>query len=75
MRGSSGQLVPGYRAKLTDENGMEVPVGEIGDLLISSDALDPHEPGARPASEKGGENRTCIANDVTGDNHYSTLPS
>lgn len=39
--GSSGQPVPGYRAKLTDENGMEVPVGEIGDLLISGDSAAP----------------------------------
>jgi benzoate-CoA ligase len=39
--GSSGNLVPGYRAKLTDEHGMEVPVGEIGDLLISGDSAAP----------------------------------
>jgi len=39
--GSSGQLVPGYRARLTDENGMEVPPGEIGDLLISGDSAAP----------------------------------
>jgi benzoate-CoA ligase len=39
--GSSGQLVPGYRAKLTDESGMEVPPGEIGDLLISGDSAAP----------------------------------
>jgi benzoate-CoA ligase len=29
--GSSGVLVPGYDAKLTDEHGVEVPAGEIGD--------------------------------------------
>ena len=39
--GSSGQRVPGYRAKLTDESGMEVPPGEIGDLLISGDSAAP----------------------------------
>ncbi|MCC6187845.1 MAG: benzoate-CoA ligase family protein [Anaerolineales bacterium] len=39
--GSSGQVVPGYRAKLTEENGMEVPAGEIGDLLISGDSAAP----------------------------------
>jgi benzoate-CoA ligase len=39
--GSSGQLVPGYRARLTDENVMEVPPGEIGDLLISGDSAAP----------------------------------
>ena len=36
--GSSGQPVPGYRAKLADESGMEVPSGEIGDLLICGDS-------------------------------------
>ncbi len=39
--GSSGQLVPSYRAKLTDEHGMEVPAGEIGDLLIRGDSAAP----------------------------------
>ncbi|NUQ36209.1 MAG: benzoate-CoA ligase family protein [Caldilineales bacterium] len=39
--GSSGQLVPGYTARLTDENGREVPAGEIGDLLISGDSAAP----------------------------------
>jgi benzoate-CoA ligase family protein len=39
--GSSGQLVPGYRAKLCDENGMEVAAGEMGDLLIRGDSAAP----------------------------------
>jgi benzoate-CoA ligase len=39
--GSSGNLVPGYDAKLTDEHGVEVPAGEIGDLLISGDSAAP----------------------------------
>jgi benzoate-CoA ligase family protein len=39
--GSSGHPVPGYRAKLADENGTEVPAGEIGDLLISGDSAAP----------------------------------
>jgi benzoate-CoA ligase len=39
--GSSGQLVPGYGAKLANENGTEVPAGEIGDLLISGDSAAP----------------------------------
>jgi benzoate-CoA ligase len=39
--GSSGVLVPGYDAKLTDEHGVEVPAGEIGDLLISGDSAAP----------------------------------
>jgi benzoate-CoA ligase len=39
--GSSGEPVPGYCAKLTDEHGIEVPAGEIGDLLISGDSAAP----------------------------------
>jgi benzoate-CoA ligase family protein len=33
--GTSGKPVPGYAAKLVDENGAEVPEGEVGELLIS----------------------------------------
>ena len=37
--GSSGEIIPGCDAKVVDDNGMEVPVGEIGNLRISSDAV------------------------------------
>jgi benzoate-CoA ligase family protein len=33
--GSSGRLVPGYAARILDEQGVEVPDGESGQLLIS----------------------------------------
>ncbi|HET6935141.1 MAG TPA: benzoate-CoA ligase family protein [Candidatus Angelobacter sp.] len=36
--GSSGQLLPGYEARIVDENGKDVPDGEIGNLLIKGDA-------------------------------------
>ena len=36
--GSSGLLVPGYEAKLVDEQGAPVPIGEIGNLLIRGDS-------------------------------------
>ncbi len=36
--GSSGKLVPGYEAKILDEEGHPVPVGEIGDLYIKGDS-------------------------------------
>jgi benzoate-CoA ligase len=36
--GSSGMPVPGYEAKIVDEAGIEVPVGEIGNLLIKGDS-------------------------------------
>jgi len=35
--GSSGQLVPGYEAKIVDENGKKVSPGQTGTLLIKGD--------------------------------------
>ncbi len=36
--GSSGQLIPGYEAKIVDENGDAVAPREIGQLLIKADS-------------------------------------
>jgi benzoate-CoA ligase family protein len=36
--GSSGQVIPGYEAKIVDENGRSVAVGHIGDLMIKGDS-------------------------------------
>lgn len=36
--GSSGRVVPGYAARILDEQGAEVAVGESGRLLISGDS-------------------------------------
>lgn len=36
--GSSGQILPGYEARIVDESGNDVPDGEIGSLLIKGDA-------------------------------------
>jgi benzoate-CoA ligase family protein len=36
--GSSGKIIPGYQARIVDENDRDVPPGEIGTLLISCDA-------------------------------------
>jgi len=36
--GSSGIIVPGYEARLVDENGRTVPDGQLGDLLIKGDS-------------------------------------
>lgn len=36
--GSSGRIIPGYEARLVDENGDEAAANEIGDLLLKSDA-------------------------------------
>jgi benzoate-CoA ligase len=36
--GSSGQIIPGYEAKIVDENNQPVERGDIGNLLVKSDA-------------------------------------
>jgi acyl-coenzyme A synthetase/AMP-(fatty) acid ligase len=36
--GSSGVVVPGYEARLVDEQGHPVPSGELGDLLVRGDS-------------------------------------
>jgi benzoate-CoA ligase family protein len=36
--GSSGQVVPGYEARVVDENGYSAAIGEIGDLVIKGDS-------------------------------------
>ncbi len=36
--GSTGKLVPGYAAMITDEAGHAVPQGDIGNLLIAGDS-------------------------------------
>ncbi|GIX47026.1 MAG: acetyl-CoA synthetase [Candidatus Tectimicrobiota bacterium] len=39
--GSSGQVVPGFEAKIVDEQGREVPVGEEGTLWVRGDSTAP----------------------------------
>jgi benzoate-CoA ligase family protein len=36
--GSSGKIIPGLEARIVDEQGRDVPRGEIGTLLVKSDA-------------------------------------
>ncbi|MHB9149949.1 MAG: benzoate-CoA ligase family protein [Thermoleophilia bacterium] len=36
--GSTGKVVPGYLAKVVDEEGQPVTVGEVGDLLVSGES-------------------------------------
>ena len=40
--GSSGRLVPGYKAKIIGENGKEVPLGKSGQLMISGASTASH---------------------------------
>ena len=37
--GSSGQVIPGYDARIVDDHDREVPNGEIGNLLINGDSV------------------------------------
>jgi benzoate-CoA ligase family protein len=37
--GSSGEIMPGYEARIVDENGHDVPDGEVGSLLIKGDSV------------------------------------
>jgi benzoate-CoA ligase family protein len=37
--GSSGKIIPGYEARIVDDNGNPVEPNEIGDLLVKGDSL------------------------------------
>ncbi|MDO8667391.1 MAG: benzoate-CoA ligase family protein, partial [Gemmatimonadales bacterium] len=37
--GSSGTVVPGYEAKLVDDDGLEVGVGDVGSLMVKGDSI------------------------------------
>src|SRR5579871_5445879 len=37
--GSSGEIMPGYEARIVDENGRDVPDDEVGSLLIKGDSV------------------------------------
>jgi len=37
--GSSGQLLPGYRARIVDDDGRDVSRGTVGDLWVSGESL------------------------------------
>jgi benzoate-CoA ligase len=36
--GSTGQIVPGFAAKIVDDAGVELPAGQVGTLMIKSDS-------------------------------------
>jgi len=41
-RGASGQVVPGFDARLVDDAGRQVPTGTVGQLLIKGETLSPY---------------------------------
>jgi benzoate-CoA ligase len=40
--GSSGEVTPAFEAKIVDEEGKEVPVGQVGNLLVKGDSNSPY---------------------------------
>jgi benzoate-CoA ligase len=40
--GSSGEVTPAFEAKVVDDEGREVPVGEVGNLMVKGDANSPY---------------------------------
>ena len=40
--GSSGEVTPAFEAKIVDDQGREVPIGEVGNLLVKGDANAPY---------------------------------
>ena len=40
--GSSGEVTPAFEAKIVDEEGREVPLGEVGNLMVKGDANAPY---------------------------------
>lgn len=39
--GSSGEVTPAFEAKIVDDEGREVPIGETGNLMVKGDATAP----------------------------------
>lgn len=39
--GSSGEVTPAFEAKIVDDEGREVPIGETGNLMVRGDATAP----------------------------------
>jgi benzoate-CoA ligase family protein len=39
--GSSGEVTPAFEAKIVDDDGREVPVGQVGNLMVRGDATAP----------------------------------
>ena len=40
--GSSGEVTPAFEAKIVDDEGREVPTGQVGNLLVKGDANAPY---------------------------------
>ena len=64
--GSSGQVTPAFEAKIVDDEGSEVAIGEVGHLLVKGDANSPYYWNKREQTE-----RTMLGEWLkTGDTYY-----
>lgn len=64
--GTSGELLPGYEAKILDEQGQPVPAGEVGDLWMRGESIAAQYWNNRPQSK-----RTFVGEWLkTGDKYY-----
>ncbi|MEM9106923.1 MAG: class I adenylate-forming enzyme family protein [Pseudomonadota bacterium] len=71
--GSVGVLSPGYRARLVDDKGNEVPVGTDGNLLLSGDPVAPgywQDQDANAAAFVDGWFKTGDVMQVDGDGYF-----
>ena len=64
--GSSGEVVPGYEARVVDEEGREVAPREIGDLLVKGDSTSPFYWNQHEKSNQTFLGEWCF----TGDKYY-----
>ncbi len=64
--GSSGEVTPAFEAKIIDDEGKEVPVGEVGHLMVKGDATAPYY------SNKEEQTKRTMQGDwlKTGDTYY-----
>ena len=40
--GSSGEVTPAFEAKIVDDDGRELPIGDVGNLMVKGDANSPY---------------------------------
>jgi benzoate-CoA ligase len=64
--GSSGEVTPAFEAKIVDDEGREVPAGEVGNLMVKGDANSPYYWNKRDQSKKTMQGEWL----KTGDTYY-----